>query len=405
MYQIFIVLLFCLFNNLYVQAKALQELSFDQAMEIALENNPELRAVSLRLDINKAQIKTARARPDPVLFSDSGIAENTYRVGLSYNFEMGGKRKKRGAISETNLEQAEISLEEKLLNFRAGLRNAYAARFYSKEKLKLREELKTSYEELYEVSKRRESVGDIAMIDVLQVETVKLANENQYTKSLSMVKKADANLEYLLNTELDEDIDLQAPGDYLIPKDINQEELFRSALEDRPELKANQAAQKLTEQELDLAKTKRIPNLNLSAGPDFVTGSSGQQSVFVMAQINLPIFNLRKGEIEAAEAKQEQLLSEKEAQANKIKLEVKQDYLSYLSQKEILSNYDNKLIPTVKEYAEKRLRSFELGKSPIWIALDAQSQYIKTRLEYIDLSLEYQSIINSLERSIGAQLP
>ena len=404
MYQFFIIFLICLLSISPSCSEDISQLSFDQALELGIGNNPELQSERLGLNIKKADIQTAKARPNPLLFSDSGLAEDTYRVGLSYNFELGGKRKKRTEISRSILEKAELSLEEKILNFRQELRNAYAALFYAGERLKLRTELKLSFENLLKISKKRESLGDIAQVDVLQVETEMLTNESKYKKSIQTVGQARTYFEYLLNTELEEDIQLVSPQDSLDLESLAEDSLIKKALLERPELKLNTASQKIASQELSLVKTKRIPDLVLSAGPDIVTGDTGKTSAFVIAQIELPIFNRRKGEIDSVKALKQQLNSQKEGEANRIKAEVKKDLLTYTSQKEVLGDYDSKLIPVAKEYAAKRFRSFELGKAPIWVALSAQTQYINAQLEYIELSLEFQNTISSLERSIGVKI-
>jgi cobalt-zinc-cadmium efflux system outer membrane protein len=404
MYKRINILLICLLCISPSYSKVINQLSFNEALELGLKNNPRLNSEKLGLGINKGNIVTARSRPNPLLISDSGIAENTYRVGISYNFELGGKRKKRTLISESLLKEAEFGLEEKTLNFRQELRTAYTELYFARENLALREELKQSFEKLLSITSRRESLGDLAEVDVLQVKTLKLLNDNIYQESLQLKKEAHLELEYLLNTDLDENIVLEKPYLELNLESKTVDNLIETALSQRPELKQNETAQAIAEQELNLAKAKRIPNLNLTAGPDLVVGSSGQTSAFVIAQIDLPIFNRGKGEIESAKALQEQLTSLKEEEANKIKIEVKKDFSAYLSQKEIIASYKDQLIPTAKEYTEKRFKSFELGKDPMWTALDAQNKYVEIQLKYIELSLKLQNKISSLERSIGVKI-
>lgn len=399
--QLCIICIICISPSF---AKSIKELSFQEALELGIRNNPKIESHRLGLNSNKADIIIAAARPNPTLFSDTGLAENTYRVGLSYNFELGGKRQKRTRISESVLEKAEWGLEEKLLNFREELRSAYSALFYANENVRLRKELKLSYENLSQISKRREELGDLALVDSLQVETEALLNENDYKRSLEKYNQTHIELEYLLNSELDQDIELTKPEASIDLESLNRNILLEQALAGRPELKSNQSSQKIADQELDLAKTKRIPNLNLSGGPDIVTGQGGQTSAFFIAQIELPIFNRKQGEIESIKALQAKLNSEEEAERKRIEAEVKRNLYAYTSQKSVIEDYENKLLPKTKEYTEKRFRSFELGKAPIWVALDAQAKYINIQLEYIKLSLELQNTISSLERSIGVKI-
>ena len=234
MYTKFYIFLICLLCISPSYSQNIIQLNLDQALQLAYENNPRLKSEKLGLGINKADILTARARPNPQLISDSGIAEDTYRVGISYNFELGGKRKKRTLISESELRKAEFGLEELTLNFKQEVRTAYCELYYARENLALREELKQSFEKLLRISSKRESVGDLAQVDLLQVKTLKLINDNTYKESLQLKREAHIELEYLLNTDLNEKIALEKPSLDLKLESQSLESLINTALSQRP---------------------------------------------------------------------------------------------------------------------------------------------------------------------------
>lgn len=412
MYQYLKIILFLIifFNYLPSHAEVISTLSLEDALQIAMNNNPAFKAKTINIDIREAEIKVARARPNPSLLSDSGTAERTYRVGLNYNVELGGKRQKRIRISETLSEAEEQLLNYERLNFRSEIRQSYTQLYYAKKRLEILKQVKGNSEKLLEIAKKREQAGDIPFLEVLQTEVAKISIENQYEKALYQIREAHHQLEFLLNTELEENIQLSPPNHLphlpanLSTDDISGEILGEIALENRPEIKASQLNQKLIEQELELTKSKRIPDLSLSAGPDFVTGNDSGVGAFIIAQVGLPILNLQGGAIAANQARKKQLILEHKGIVNRLKTEVEHACLAYIFQQKVLVRYEEELLPKVEELLNKSYRSFETGKSSALVSLKAQSDYMNNQLDYIQTLVDYQHSISLLEKAIGVEI-
>jgi cobalt-zinc-cadmium efflux system outer membrane protein len=390
-------------------AEPLSRLSLEEALQFAFNNNPEFKAKAFNLDIREAQIKTARARPNPTILTDSGTAEDTYRAGISYNFELGGKRQKKTAVSKAVFKAEAERFKTERINFRNNVRQAYAQLYYARKQLDALKQINANTEELLSIANKREKTGDISVFEVSQVELTKLNTENQYDKAEYQVQEAHHQLEFLLNMELADNIELTALNHLpKLPEALSSEnlekELIELALTNRPELKTSEFNQESVIHELKLAKTKRIPDLLLSAGPDFVTGNNSGTGIFFIAQMSLPIFNRNHGEIEAAEAKKDQLILEHEGVINSLKTQVEHAYLAYLFQHKIVNRYEDEILLKAKEILDKSYRSFELGKSPVLVSLKAQSDYISTQLNYIQSLIDYQKSISMLEKAIGAEL-
>ena len=408
MYRYLLLCLVLVSSPLMGWAEPMPSLNLKEALKIALENNPGFKAKALNLDIRQAQIKTARARPNPSLVSDNGSAEDTYRLGISYNFELGAKRKKRTQISETIFKAESELLKAERINFRSEVRQAYSQLYYAKKQLDALEQLNENTTELLNIASKREKAGDIPVFEVTQAELSQLNTENQLDKAKYQVEEAHHQLEFLLNTQLAEDLEIEAPKDLVnLPETLSMENLSKETnllLLNKPELKTSELKQELVDQELKLTKTKRVPDLLLSVGPDFVTGDDSAIGAFVMAQMSLPVFNRNHGEIEAAKAKKEQLALEHQSIINKLKAELEHAYLAYLFHLKTLARYETEILPKAKELLDKSYRSFELGKSPISVSIKAQSDYMNTQLNYIQTLISYQESISMLEKATGVEL-
>ncbi len=403
---IFLIVLFAL----PVQAEPISTLNIEDALQIAMSNNPEFKSKTLNTDIREADIKTAGARPNPALITDAGTAEDTYRVGLSYNVELGGKRRKRIKVSETNLAIEKEVFNAEKLRFRTEVRQGYSQLYYSRKRLSILEKVRENSDKLLKIAQKREKAGAIPHLEVLQVELARANAENQYEKALYQIKESHHQLEFLLNSELAENISLSPPN--LLPHlpadisvdNVQGEVLTASAIKNRSDLKIGDLNQKLAKEELALTKSKRSPDLLLSGGPDFVTGDNSGAGAFLMAQIGLPIFNRMHGEIKAGKIRQSQLALEQEAITNRLKAEVDHAYLAYIANRAILDRFEKELLPKAEDILTKSYRSFELGKSSILVSLKSQSDYMDSQINYIQTLVDYQESINLLEKAIGVEI-
>lgn len=403
-------------------------LTLEQAIDTAIQNNPQLKAAKARLGISEAEIKTAQARPNPMIISDNGIAEDTYRAGIEQTIELGGKRHKRVALAKAQQEVVHSEIDGVLLTLRADVRRAYTQLYLGQERQKAYEEILQSTEKLLNVTQKREQAGDVSRLDVLQADIIVVNVKNELQSLAYQLIEARNQLNNLLNQPLDTSLALTPPATFpqlvmekaALPEkteagalkakaqktDFSLNKLIETALTTRPEMQQNQKGQKATQRQLALAKANRIPNLSLTAGPDIVVpgGGENQYSVFFIANMELPVWNRQQGPIQKALAEQVQLQEEQAALKNKIILEVTNAYNAFFAHQNRVMRYETELFPKAQEVVEKSRRSFEEGKSSILVSLNAQQAYTNTRLGYLQAMVDMQNAISDLERAVGTGL-
>ena len=179
--------------------------------------------------------------------------------------------------------------------------------------------------------------------------------------------------------------------------------LIKIALKQRPELIINNDKQINSITELELAKANRIPNLSVTLGPDLVINNSANDSIglFVIGNVSLPVLYQGAGEIQAAKARHNQLMREKEDLNNQINLEVSNAYYTLNSSNARLKRFENELNPKNEIINQKSLRCFEEGKCSIFIPVSAKQSLIETRVNYLNALADYQNSISDLEKAIG----
>ena len=408
-------------NILGVSAKTLVILNLEDAVDIALENNIELKLAKTELDIQEAQIKIAKARLNPNLISDNGIAEKTYRLGLEKTFEMGNKRKKRIELSEIAKKETETKIDTLKLDIEAQIRKSYAKLFILQEKNKLFKELLQANQELLELAQKREASGDIANIDLLQIDMANLKIQNDMLSLNTELQTAKNTFKSLLNQELLDElelinpkdtntlwmslgVDLNSTGDKINPEIFTK--LYEIAVSKRPEFTNSIVKSQYATKNLELAYSKRIPNLSLTAGPDLVLndGASDDVGFFVTGTLPLPIFDRNQGQIQSAKASQTQALQEQDLLKRKIALEINNSAIKAINLNTQLNTLEKGIVEKSKIVSEKTYRCFEEGKCSTLTVLANQESYINAQIIYYDMIQAYQDSLIDLARATGVSL-
>ncbi len=413
-------------HNSFSEGGALQPVSkkyliitLNDALETALQHNPKLNLTRAKLAIYDADITISKARYNPSLVSDSGIAEKTYRLGIEKIFELGNKRGKRIEVAKANKEVNLAELEVQTLDLKAETRQAYTQLYILQEKNKSYEEISSAAEAFHKIAIKREEGGEIANLEVLEIELSLLNTRNELEDIKAQLVEAQLKFNSLLNYPLDTKLELLNPAQVLdtsasdskyLQAQINEnlanlQELTSSALLNRPELKQNFHSKISSQKELELAKASRIPNLALTVGPDLVLNDSGNDiGVFIMSNLQLPILNRQQGQIQSALAKQSIFDKEYLALENQIKYEVHSAFNTFSYNKERIKRYEEELLPKAQTINDKSKRCFEEGKCSALIPIAAQRSLINTKLGYLESLMAYQNSISNLERSTGTEL-
>lgn len=401
-------------------------LTLEQAFQAAIINNPDYQATLAQKGISEAQIKSAAARLNPAVLSDNGVAEKTYRLGIQQTIELGGKRKNRVLVAQAQKSVALAEMDSQLLELRWQVRKAYTQLYIAQEQAKARQEVVRVTEQLLKIAEKREALGDIARLDVLGARISFITVKNDYQTALYQTIESRNQLSKLLYKPLSNQLTLSAPdrlirtepapkpptrqGGQPLPGGVRQDDLdldslIRQAIAHRPEVLKNRFEEQVARQELALARSNRIPNLNVAAGPDLVIEPLQRKiNVFVIGTMDIPVFNRQQGPIEEALGKQKQLAFKREALKNRITFEVLNAHINLLANSERIRHYEGELLPDSDQVVRLSMLSFREGKAPILFALQAQQAYQNIRLGYLEAVAGYQNAVSDLEKAVGTGL-
>ncbi len=396
-------------------AIAAQEIKLDlpTAVKMALERNLELKAKSEELGIAEGRVIKSNLflQNNPELEADmankhlkkpeEGFNKNLFQPGvsLSQEFEIGGQPGYRREAAQRNLERVgfEVSDFGRTLRFR--VTELFLKLLNGKAKINQAEQIVNLKNRLYEASKDRLAAGDIPGVQLAIAEF----ELNRAKSELISLQREYEELLSRLRTDLvlEKEESVEPVGDLTrAPLAASFDELFKSALEKRPDLAALDQEKKVTEAEELLTRAERIPNVKFGM---FYEKDDKDNIVGGRVSIPLPFFDRKQGEIREALSRkrianlnyiQRRQALEKEVRAAFTRFKLAERDLSYYPEG-AMKRFDESLELYQKAYQE---RAIDLADAIVF-----QNQVIEARLKFIDTLTIYNLSLAELKFQAGVE--
>lgn len=288
--------------------------ALQQLIQVALENNRDLRVAALNIDAFAAQYRIQRADLFPAVSANgSGSRQRTparasqtgesnisssYSATLgvsSYELDLFGRVR---SLSEEALQKyfaTEEARRSTQISLVASVANAYLTWQADKELLKLTQDTLAAYEQSFKLTSRSNEVGVASALDLSQARTSVESARVQLARYTRQVAQDENNLTLLLGTGLPANLATQPLSDDLlseVPPGLPSDLLQR-----RPDILQAEYNLKAANANIGAARAAFFPSISLTANagtlsPDLgglFKGGSGTWSF--APQINIPIFN------------------------------------------------------------------------------------------------------------------
>lgn len=393
-----------------------QNWTLQQVVRAVERNHPRLRAEQARRGVTDADVLTARwSIPNPMVMSDNGTAEYTYRLGVTQKLELGGKRRRRVDLAMARYAVLDADLRVVAAGLRADARRTYMEAFFAQEREKTLIELIQSVDELLKIADDRP--GDIPKSDVLEVRIIRLKARQALETSKFEHLQADVRLNNMLGNDASVELVLASPARDRPPPwlDLKNDDwrneflgayqsLLQLALQNRPELARVLRERDILAQEERLRRRERVPDLVVSVGPDFVPApdySYVNPGVFAMLTVDVPLFNRQQGPIASVRARRAQLGLAGDAVRTDIAREVADAVAFACFQQSQLRLYERELVPAADAVYADALAAFMANQTPFLVVVRAQESRVLTRLEYFRALAAYHAGLAAVEQALG----
>ncbi len=300
----------CLVVTLAVTTATAQEtlkrVSLEDALQLALRQNPTVRAKEADLRSIKAGETTAGLRPNPTmtvlteqLKPGQAQQEGQYTVNVGQTLELGGKRQRRIDSARAATQVAGYQLADVRSQTILQVKTAFANALIAREQLALAEQNLKTLDETERLQRLRVEKGDLSELELLRIQVQRFtferdaADARQALEAARIALRADAGAANIAE-------DFEVVGE-LGFKDVplDRDRLVRLALANRPDLQAAEADRERARADQRLARANAwwdiTPQIEYQRiGPDNTVGFG--------FSIPIRIFDRNQGEIARTQA-------------------------------------------------------------------------------------------------------
>ena len=400
-------------------------LSVERLVESAGSRRADLLAARQRLVIAQGRLLQAGLRPNPVFTTEygsprflGGESEYDFSAGLSQSIELGGKRGKRRAVAELELQQvrAEISAIERQIAVE--IRRDYTKAIAAARQLDVVERLLAADAELVRVTEARLNEGDVAPLDLnlVRVESERL--RVQRIEARNELETALLRIRTLIGVDVTEPLRLAPQSDRPPRLDLGLSELTDKALNERADLQAARLGERIGTARINLARAQAAPDVTPSvsysrskAFTDLPASAGGgiannlDSELTFGVSIGLPIFNRNQGGIAAASGEQVQAVRTREFLEATIRRDVAISYSQYRAAAEKLVLYTTQIMPRAEANLQTVRAAYNAGEFSVFEVVNEQRRLNENVTNYNRALEEYYTTLTALEAAVGTALP
>ena len=390
--------------------------SLEQAVQMALSNNPALRAQRLNIDQARAGEVTAALKPNPVftalnedfpIFSpkdftfDNLRTNQEYTYSTTYTIERGGKRQKRTQVARDTTDVTALTVNDAERQVRFQVAQAFIGVLLAKSNLELAQQDLKDYSDVVEINRRRYQAGDISNGDFLKIALQKLQFEQDVAAAELALAQSKISLRQLLGYQtVPENYDV---GGVLEPKRrvILLDELEQQALLARPDLLAAQGGVKLAGDTVALAYGNRARDL--TAESEFKRSGIINGVGFGMS-IEIPIHNRNQGEIARSEFAVRQAQELQSAARIAVLSDVSNAYQVFRSSEANVALYESGYLDQARQSRDISRYAYQRGAASLLDLLDAERSYRATQLAYRQALAAHMTSLEQINFTVGRQV-
>src|ERR1700690_1084687 len=390
-------------------------ITMDQAIQMALQHNHNLKAARTTIQQDQALEITANLRPNPVLtldaqflpifqpseFTSEYIDETAqFDAGLSYLFERGKKRQHRLQAAQDVTAQAKslVTDNERTLTFNVA--SQFVSVQLAESTLDLALQDMKSFQNTVDISQARYNAGDISEGDFLKIKLQMLQFQQDVAQAQLAKVQALVGLRQFLGYEtVPEDYDVSSDFDY-IPVQMKLEDLQSKALQNRPDFRAAQQGVVAAKSQYELAKANGKVDVTGTANYDHVSDTN---TASFFGSFQLPIFNRNQGEIARTNYAINQAQELQLAASDQVMSDVLTAYEGVRDNDLVVTQFRGGYLDAAQQSRDITEYSYKRGAATLLDYLDAERSYRAVQLSYRQSLAAYLTAVEQLREAVGTR--
>lgn len=387
--------------------------SLDAMVELALANNPEVKAGRLRVERLRERIVQASALEDPVASLTAGELAQTaagqvdYIVSLTQALPYPGTLAAREAVAAQEVLVASAELLEDMERIAAEVRRVYWRRYAVARSVEVTAQDKQVLQQVRDVIDARARVGGAEQADQLRI-SLRLADLDQ---ELDRLKQEEASLDAMMNRLLNRRADAPLPVPTVrdwAPVEFDRLVVIAEAQRQHPAVLVQRRRVEGFRQQFKLAKVERRPDFRIgvqysAVGNDGLAGSANGEDQFALTgAVSIPIFTDKYDamEREAFRGIGEALMGLDAAQGRAANLA--DDALARMQAEEsMLKRLKEQMIPDSKRAFDLSLAGYRAGNVSFIQMMDDWQRTLDLELAAHRAQARYEQAHSDLAAAVG----
>ena len=393
-------------------AQSAHAMTLNEAVEIALKNNPDVQSV--RLEEGAAQGRLDQAglllRSNPVIegsvsrkdtLPEGGEKAKNFEVRLSQEFELAGQRGLRVDAARSGREKALLDIRDRERVLIAAVKDAFARALAAKRRIELAGEAVKLQEEMVASAAVKFQSGDISALEqnLADVELGKsrrdkMLAERERRETLLRLQEV-LGVKPSVSFSIEGELPSEAP---VIPE---KDKMLASVIQQRPDVQSAAAEATLAKAAMKLAGREAIPSVIVSG---FYNHDTWLNEAGVMLSFPLPFFDRKQADRKEAAAKAGQALIKQASLGRTIEGEIVEAHANLASAAEELSLFKKDFLGKTMENLSLMNLAFKEGKFGFFEVRLAQKDTIDAQFAYLESQVRLQLALNAWEKATGGNL-
>jgi cobalt-zinc-cadmium efflux system outer membrane protein len=391
------------------QVSAATPLTLPQVLDLAHRSNPTLLSAAQHVAAVRAQEITAGLRQNPVgivsgqLVTAAADDPNPYfyQAGVQRLFERGNKRQSRLDNARSTTTLTSFQLDDQRRQMDLAIRQAFSRMLYAQQAVAISRENLEGYRKTVELMKVRLDAGDMDQTDFDRVELQLAGFESDLDNAELTLRQGSIVLQTLVG--IASPADNFAIAGTLDPPPImtTLDDLRRTALANRPDLKAAQAQVDVNAAAVKLAIANGTTDPTIESDYE----RSGHVNTFG-ANINIPLrlFDRNQGEKERTRYELESSRLALTASQNQVVSDVDSAWAAYLAAQSQSVRYRSKYLSEAAHVRDNLEFSYRNGNSTLLDYLSALSDYRLVNLAALNARLQVLLSIEQLSYAAHTEI-
>jgi outer membrane protein, heavy metal efflux system len=382
-----------------------QDLTERDALQKLASESPRARALAVQVELARASALTEGLRPNGTLTLSREAAAGVPETYLLYEQPL-SVTGRRGYLRRAALAAAEsegMGIRMQLHELRVDARLAFLELLLAQEQLSVYDSEKVSLQEIVEVLRKREKVGESSGYDLIRAERELSLLEADQGNAQAQVEKARGLLASFFATSQNAR-GLRAVGALMLPAVPDLASLIGRS-EARGDIQAERQLAESSALSMEAAHRKLYPEPVVTGGLKSPAVSGHRESGYVLAvTVPLPLFDRGKAEMARAEIARSAALTRVDAIKAEVQLRLKGAWEETQTHIRVAELYQKKAVAETGDLVRIARAAYEGGEVGILELLDAYRTQREVRLRMQELSATARQSGLELERLVGEEV-